>query len=72
MSSFFNTIFTIPPSIEQLEKARLSLSALTEAGTTAQRPTVNLWIGRAYFDTTLGFEIHYNGTVWVRYDGTGV
>lgn len=30
------------------------LSALTQSGTTAQRPTEFLWIGRPYFDTDLG------------------
>lgn len=38
-------------------------------GTTAQRPTTGLWIGRPYFDTTLGYKIWYDGTNWV--DATG-
>lgn len=29
------------------------LSALTQSGTTAQRPTTFLWLGRPYWDTTL-------------------
>jgi hypothetical protein len=45
------------------------LTALQSSGTTAQRPTKGLWIGRPYFDTTLGYSINYNGTVWV--DGAG-
>lgn len=45
------------------------LTGLTQSGTTAQRPTDGLWTGRPYFDTTLGYEINYNGTIWVRWDG---
>lgn len=48
-------------------------NALTLSGTTAQRPTVGLWIGRTYFDTALGIPIWVQSTgptVWV--DATGV
>lgn len=41
-------------------------------GTTAARPTANLWVGQSYFDTTLGKPIwikSLNPTVWV--DATG-
>jgi hypothetical protein len=44
-------------------------------GTTANRPTTNLYVGQDYFDTTLGFKITIKSlgpTVWVRYDGTVV
>lgn len=47
---------------------RVCLS-VTQSGTTAQRPTKNLFVGRQYFDTTLGHVIHYDGTNWV--DATG-
>ncbi len=33
------------------------LTALTMSGTTAERPTKFLWVGRPYFDTTLGQAI---------------
>lgn len=56
-ASFFNSIFVI-------------LSALTQSGTTAQRPTTFLWVGRTYFDTTLGLPIWYSGPSWVKADGT--
>ena len=46
------------------------LKNITTSGTTANRPTTGLFVGLHYFDTTLGFEIHYNGTQWVKYDGT--
>jgi hypothetical protein len=43
-----------------------------EYGTTALRPTLNLQIGQFYFDTTLGYPIWYNGTVWKNASGTTV
>jgi hypothetical protein len=46
------------------------LFSQTQSGTTAQRPTKTLWIGRRYFDTTLGKPIFFKGSgVWV--DGAG-
>lgn len=45
-------------------------NALTGSGTTAQRPIKGLWIGRPYFDTTLGYVIWYSGTEWVDATGT--
>jgi hypothetical protein len=41
-------------------------------GTTANRPTQNLQVGQFYFDTTLGYPIWYNGTVWKNASGTTV
>lgn len=34
-------------------------------GTTAQRPTTMLYLGRRYYDTTLGIPIFWNGTEWI-------
>lgn len=42
-------------------------------GTTANRPTSNLYVGRMYLDTTLdsdGLPIWWNGTKWIRADGS--
>lgn len=55
-------------------QARLLLISTQESGTTAQRPTANLWVGRAYFDESLGalgkeIWIAKDGATWV--DGTG-
>jgi hypothetical protein len=50
----------------------LSSFALYQSGTTTQRPTTKLWVGRPYFDTTLGYQIHYNGTGWVDSAGNSV
>jgi len=46
--------------------------AVRQSGTTAQRPVKSLWIGRPYFDTTLGYAIHYDGTNWVDSAGSTV
>jgi hypothetical protein len=35
------------------------------SGTTANRPTTGLYVGRRYFDTTLGQVIWWNGSAWV-------
>jgi hypothetical protein len=39
------------------------------SGPTANRPTTGLYVGRRYFDTTIGKSIWWNGTRWV--DGEG-
>lgn len=46
-----------------------ALIALQTSGTTAQRPTKGLYVGRTYFDTTLGYRIDYNGSIWVDSQG---
>jgi len=43
-----------------------------EYGLTADRPTLGLQIGQFYFDTTLGYPIWWNGTVWKNASGTTV
>jgi hypothetical protein len=47
-------------------------SALTQSGTTAQRPTKFLWVGRTYLDLTLTRPIWWSGTNWIRADGVVV
>lgn len=42
----------------------LKNSLLKISGSTASRPTVGLFVGYPYFDTTLGKQIWYNGSVW--------
>jgi hypothetical protein len=46
--------------------------AQSQSGTTAQRPTVGLYVGRRYFDTTEGIPIFYNGTAWIDAAGNSV
>lgn len=60
--------------IDFISQLFLTANSLLESGTTAQRPTKNLWIGRMYFDTSLAANgkpiwVDKNGTGWV--DGSG-
>jgi len=58
-----------------LKKLALYAGSVNDSGTTAQRPTSNLWIGRPYFDTTLGYIIHIktvSPVVWVNGTGAAV
>lgn len=41
------------------------LVGLTMSGTTAQRPTDGLWVGRPFFDTTLGYMVFWDGAAWI-------
>ena len=41
-----------------------------QSGTTAQRPTVNLWIGRRYYDTSLNKPVWYTSGGWRDATGT--
>lgn len=55
--------------------AHNGISAIYGSGTTADRPTVLLWIGRPYFDTTLGKPIWLKTArpvVWVDATGASV
>lgn len=64
------------PSREWVEWVRQELYDVVSLGngngTTANRPTNGLKIGSWYFDTTLGYIIHYDGTNWVNGSGTTV
>lgn len=46
--------------------------ASAQSGVTADRPMQTLYVGRIYFDTTLGKPIWYNGTGWVDATGASV
>ena len=46
--------------------------AVSQSGTTANRPTKDLYVGRMYFDTTLTRPIWWTGTNWIKADGTVV
>jgi hypothetical protein len=51
-------------------------TAIPLSGVTADRPIdtvqIPLAIGQFYFDTTLGYPIWWNGTVWKNASGTTV
>jgi hypothetical protein len=57
-------------------RLRLVCQAAQQSGTTANRPTSKLWIGRGYFDTTLGKPVWVKQVsptvVWVDATGTTV
>jgi hypothetical protein len=42
------------------------------AGTTAQRPGTGLYVGKMFFDTTLGYPVWWSGAHWVNSSGTTV
>lgn len=42
------------------------IAAHMGVGTTAQRPTTNLQVGKRYLDTTLGYSIVWTGASWVN------
>ena len=44
--------------------------SMPESGSTADRPTSDLWVGRQYFDTTLGRPVWWAGAGWVDATGT--
>lgn len=48
---------TVMPWKQWFQRIQTIASSLQQSGTTAQRPTTNLWIGRRYFDTDLGMPI---------------
>jgi hypothetical protein len=49
-----------------------AILALQSSGATADRPTKGLYVGRPYFDTTLGKPIWYSGSGWVDATGAAV
>jgi hypothetical protein len=60
------------PWLQWVSRIQRIVSAVQQSGTTAQRPTTLLWIGRTYFDTTLGKPVWVDSVspaVWV--DATG-
>jgi len=50
---------TTMPWMQWFQRIQNVAQAVYGSGTTANRPTVGLWIGRSFFDTTL------NKPVWV-------
>ena len=56
--------------IQWIDLVDRTVNSMREAGTTTQRPTSRLWVGRQYFDTDLGHPVWYDGTQWVDASGT--
>ncbi len=54
------------PELQQfLQALQMVCSSDTNYGTTAQRPTEDLWIGQSYLDTTLQSIVTWNGSAWI-------
>ena len=50
-----------------LSYVHMTITAMRQSGTTAQRPTNMLWIGRQFYDTTLNKPVYVAAvrpTVW--------
>ena len=61
----------VSPEHHRLHDRLASIASdVTSSGTTGNRPTVNLYTGKFYFDETLGLPIWYDGSAWVKADGT--
>lgn len=72
--SFLLDILFYKPSEKKVNEIA-NIAAQIESGTTTNRPTQNLYVGRIYFDTTLGKQINVKSispTVWVDGNGTVV
>lgn len=48
------------------------LSAMTQSGSTPNRPTTLLWVGRRYWDENLGQLVYWNGSTWVTAPGDSI
>lgn len=63
------------PWLVWLNKLWMVAGSLDNSGVTADRPTKGLYVGRPYFDTTLGYSISLKSvrpTVWVNGAGATV
>jgi hypothetical protein len=56
------------PAVTEFERSvytAFQIVQVPESGTTGQRPVIGLAVGQAYFDTTLGLPIWWDGGKWV-------
>lgn len=63
------------PWLSWVDRVHAAVSSLYQSGTTANRPTELLWVGRSYFDTTLGYPVWVKSVkpaVWVSAAGVVV
>ena len=57
---------TEPQVVQQYHnQVQQVVQSLTQYGSTNERPTTNLFIGRRFFDTTLNQPVTWNGSQWV-------
>lgn len=60
------------PWLQTFSRWQKVILSVRQSGTTANRPTSGLWVGRTYFDTTLGLPVWVKTvgpTVWVTAAG---
>jgi hypothetical protein len=63
------------PWLQVFTRWQRVIVAAQESGTTANRPTKLLWVGRPYFDTTIGKPVWVktaSPVVWVDATGAAV
>jgi hypothetical protein len=63
------------PWMQLFTRLVTAVNASGSSGTTANRPTSGLWVGRRYFDTTLGYPVYLKSVrpnVWVNGAGAVV
>ena len=70
-----------PPFIKDVEQSLFTwftqvyvlCFSIQESGTTANRPTKNVWLGRRYYDTTLNKPVYVSAVNPIVFrDATGV
>lgn len=68
--------YVLPAWLSWFKSVFLLCFSVQESGTTADRPTSTLWVGRRYFDTTLGKPVWVKqvipSVVWVDATGASV
>lgn len=65
---------TVPFAV-WISRVNTIANSVQNSGTTAQRPVTGLWIGRQFFDTTLGIPIWVQSVgpvVWINSTGAPV
>jgi hypothetical protein len=66
---------TMPVWDQWFSRVQRIVASVQQSGVTADRPTSGVWIGRTYFDTTLGIPIWVQSVgpvVWVDATGAAV
>jgi hypothetical protein len=62
--------------LQVFQRWQTVVASEAQSGSTANRPTKSLWIGRRFFDTTLGYPVYVKqvkpSVVWVNGSGTPV
>jgi len=57
--------------VQWFDRVHVIAVAEQQSGTTADRPSKRLWIGRRYFDTTINAPVFWDGSAWQAGGGGG-